>query len=98
LIVLELPVIGVGGLTSLVETVEKYSKFESVLPASPVYVVAQRVDILKAEGRGSGIGRSELGIPPPPEPLMSTTPVEKPGTICGPVPPGRPLLSRVVLL
>ncbi len=46
---------------------------------------------------GEALTEPNSASEPPPDPLISTTPVEKPGTICGPVPPGRPMLFRVVL-
>ena len=62
LIVLELPVKGVGGLTCLIVTVEQYAKLEGMFPASPIHVVAQSVDVLFVERRRGGVGGTELGI------------------------------------
>src|SRR6266704_6832949 len=62
LIVLELPVKGVGVLGSDIEPVQQYAKLEGVLATGPNDVVAQRVDVLKKERRGSGVDGSKLGI------------------------------------
>ena len=60
LVVLELPIKGVGILSSFIEPVEQYAKLEGMFPSGPIHVVAQGVDVLNAEGRGGGIDRPEL--------------------------------------
>ena len=62
MIVLELPVKGVGVLTSLIEPVEQYAKLEGMFPSRPIHVVAYGVDVLDDERRGGGVDRPELAI------------------------------------
>src|SRR5260370_16120323 len=62
LIVLDLSVKGVRVLSSDIEPVQQHPKLEGVFATGPYEVVAQRVDVLEKERRGSRVDGSKLGI------------------------------------